>query len=87
MEKKKINILILIFVLAIVASACYIPEIISSDDVIATEVSDALEDALKETKYAATQNPLSHLHADANLHLAAILRFLQSTVWRSIHGR
>jgi hypothetical protein len=42
--------------ISLAATACYFPEIISSDDMIATKVADSLEEALSETQ-AAEINP------------------------------
>lgn len=57
MEKKRKLILGIIAILILATTACSLFEIISSDDVIATEVSEALEDALEETAAAATYTP------------------------------
>jgi len=56
MKNKKMIIGILITI-AIITIACYIPEVLSSDDVIASEVAEALDNALEQTEAAATYTP------------------------------
>jgi len=49
MKDKKSLIFGTILVIAIVSSACYLPQIVSSEDMIATEVGKAVDDALEQT--------------------------------------
>ncbi len=55
MDKKKFTILGILIAMALVATGCYFPDVISSDDYIATEVADSLEDVLEKTAAAEVQ--------------------------------
>lgn len=52
MDNKKRTIFGILITIAVISIACIIPEIISSDEAIATEVAEALDEALEETAAA-----------------------------------